>query len=87
MTWRDLPMTSSANATFSNDHDDLALRGGQLLEQQADECRLTGAGVPHEEHELARIDLHVDVAQRGLLGSVGLPDVAHHDHGRATPGL
>ena len=116
MTCLDLPMTSSANATFSNavlfgsslkswkTQPMLRRRygtfqffiltrswpatmicprlGQELAQQQPDERRLARARVAHDEDELARADLDVDVVEGGLVGDVGLRDAPHRDHDR-----
>ena len=56
-----------------------------LVEQPEDreQRRLSGAGGPHDRHELAGLDLQVDAAQdEGLprLGLVALVDVPKLDH-------
>ena len=52
----------------------------ELLQQQADERRLAGAGRADDEHELALVDVERDVPQRDDVGLVDLRDPLEDDH-------
>ena len=58
----------------------------ELLQQQAHERRLAGAGRADDEDELALVDVERDVAQRDDVGLVDLRHGLEHDH-RAGAGV
>ena len=53
-------------------HVDMALRRLHLADEHADERGLAGAGMAHEEDELARVDLQGYVVERRLVGLRGV---------------
>ena len=63
---RDLPV-AQLREVLARD-DDLAARGAQLAREEHEQGRLARAGVTHDEHELAGIDVKADVVERGLVG-------------------
>src|SRR6266508_677173 len=72
-------------------HPDPARGGPFLLGEQAQEGRLAGAGLAHDEDELALVDLDRDIVEGLDVGPVGLADVVELDHGAGltfrSPGL
>ncbi|ALM39000.1 hypothetical protein SFR_2385 [Streptomyces sp. FR-008] len=67
------------------EHVDLPLAGALLAQDQPEEGGLARTGRPHEEHELATLDLQGDIPECGavLLG-VGLGDIVESDHESTT---
>src|SRR6266536_4608200 len=66
-------------------HPDVPGAGPLLLDQQADEGRLAGAGLADDEDELALADLHRDVVEGDDVVTVDLGDVVECDHGCEQP--
>jgi hypothetical protein len=63
-------------------HGDLALVGGLLADDQAEERRLACAVRPHEPHLLAGVQLERGVDEQEL-AAVLLADARERDHGKA----
>ncbi|GAA3232326.1 hypothetical protein GCM10020256_47630 [Streptomyces thermocoprophilus] len=80
---RHLPVGDAAEVLAQDVH--LAVAGPLLAQDQPQEGGLSGAGGPHEEDELALLDLqgHIPEGWAALLG-VDLGDVVESDHG-CTP--
>src|SRR5690606_38392953 len=80
---RHLPVGDTGEILAQDVH--LAVAGPLLAEDQPQEGGLSGAGGPHEEHELALLDLQGDVTEGWtVLFGVDLGDVVESDHGCTT---
>ena len=66
-------------------HQDAALSGFQLLQDQLDEGRLAGSGRADEEDELALRDVPGEVLQAHHVRLVDLADVLENDHPTQPP--
>src|SRR5919197_317259 len=68
-------------------HPEAARAGALLLDEEADEGRLAGAGLSDDEHELALGDVHGDIIQGDDRVAIDLGDMVEFDHAASNLSL
>ena len=76
--YRDLPL-SDAGYIPAADHD-LALVDPLLADQRLDQRGLAGSGLADDRHELARLDMEIDLVQSPDILRIYFTDVIIADH-------